>query len=36
MLRGFTKWVSVDVSYLKINYVLEFNLPYMQSGSDKK
>ena len=29
---GFTKRVSVDVLYLKINDVLEYNLPYMQSN----
>ena len=31
MLHGFTKGVSMDVSYLKINDVLEYNLPYVQS-----
>ena len=31
MSSGFTKGVSVDVLYLKINYLLEYNLPYMQS-----
>ena len=31
MLHGFKKGVSVDVLYLKINYILEYNLPYMQS-----
>ena len=36
MLRGFTKGVSVDVLYLQINDVLEYNLPYVQSGSDDK
>ena len=30
-LPGFTKGVSVDVLYLLINDVLEYNLPYMQS-----
>ena len=34
MTRGFTKGVSVDVLYLKINDFLEYNLPYVQSGSD--
>ena len=29
--RGFTKGVSVDVLYLKINDILEYNPPYMQS-----
>ena len=29
---GFTKRVSVDVSYLQINDILDENLPYMQSG----
>ena len=33
-LCGFTKGVSVDVLYLKINDVLEYNPPYVQSGSD--
>ena len=28
---GFTKGVGVDVLYLKINDVLEYNSPYMQS-----
>ena len=28
---GFTKRVSVDVLYLKINDVLEYNLPFVQS-----
>ena len=32
--RGFTKRVKVDVLCLNINDILEFNLPYMQSGSD--
>ena len=31
VLLGFTKWVSMDVLYLKINDVLEYNLPYVQS-----
>ena len=31
MSLGFNKGVSVDVSYLKISYVLEYYLPYMQS-----
>ena len=31
MSRGFTKGVSVDVLYLLINDVLEYNLPYVQS-----
>ena len=31
MTRGFTKGVSVDVLYLKINDILEYNLPYTQS-----
>ena len=31
MAHGFTKGVSVDVSYLWINYILEDNLPYVQS-----
>ena len=31
MLHCFTKGVSVDVSYLKINDVLEYNPPYMES-----
>ena len=30
-LHGFTKGVSVDALYLKINDVLEYNLPYEQS-----
>ena len=30
-MHGFTKGVSVDGSYLQINDILEFNLPYMQS-----
>ena len=30
-LCGFTKGVSVDVLYLKINDVLEYNPPYVQS-----
>ena len=29
MVSGFTKGVSVDVSYLQINDILEDNLPYM-------
>ena len=33
-LHGFTKGVSVDVSYLKINDVLDYNPPYKQSGSN--
>ena len=32
MSHGFTKGVSVDASYLKINDILEYNLPYMQSN----
>ena len=32
VLLGFTKWVSMDVLYLKINDVLEYNLPYVQSN----
>ena len=32
MLNGFTKGVSVDVLYLQINDILEYNLPYMQSN----
>ena len=31
MTHGFIKKVSVDVLYLKINDVLEYNLPYVQS-----
>ena len=31
MTHGFTKGVSVDVSYLKINDFFEVNLPYGQS-----
>ena len=31
MLLGFTKGISVDVSYLLINDVLEYNPPYVQS-----
>jgi len=33
-LHGFTKDVSVDVLCSWINDILEYNLPYMQSGSD--
>ena len=29
---GFTKWVSIDVPYLYLNDIFEFNPPYMQSG----
>ena len=29
MMRGFIKKVSVDVLYLKIYDILEYNLPYM-------
>jgi len=32
MTHGFIKKVSVDVLYLKINDVLEYNLPYVQSN----
>ena len=32
MLHGFTKGISVDVSYLKINDVLDYNLPFVQSN----
>ena len=31
MLCGFTKRVSVDVSYLYMNDILEYNPPYAQS-----
>ena len=31
MMCGFINRISVDVSYLLINDVLEYNLPYMQS-----
>ena len=31
-LQGFTKGVSVDVSYLYINDVLEYHLPYVESN----
>ena len=31
MIRGFIKGVSVDVLYLQLNDVLEYNLPYVQS-----
>ena len=31
MSHGFKNWVSVDVLYLQINDVLEYNPPYMQS-----
>ena len=31
MLCGFTKGVSVNVLYLKINDVFEYNLPFVQS-----
>ena len=34
MLCGFTKGVSVDVSYLSINDILEYKPPYVQSESD--
>ena len=34
MLCGFTKGVSVNDSYLWINDILEYNLPYVQSGFD--
>ena len=30
--HGFTKGVSVDVLYLYINDILEYNLPYVQSN----
>ena len=32
MMHGFIKGVSMDVSYLKIDDVLAYNLPYMQSN----
>ena len=35
MLYRFTKGVSVVVLYLLINDVLEYNPPYVQSGSNK-
>ena len=31
MLRGFTKGVSVYVSFLEINDIIGYNLPYMQT-----
>ena len=34
MLHGFTNGVSVDVLYLHIIDILEYNLPYVQSGSN--
>ena len=32
MTHGFIKGVSVDVSYLKMNDILEYNPPYVQSN----